>query len=162
MGKHVVVLDSRELRQAGGVGLDRQIENLGIERRPAYGAGSDNDWQLHIEGALAEMAFAKLMGLFWSGAHSFRADDVGSWMVRSTPKDSNRLIIHQRDPDDKKFVLVTGKNGKYVVHGWIRGVDAKKQEWLDDPTWNRPAFFVPQTALTPLIPGVDPDKPLIQ
>lgn len=157
MTKPTVILDEGELYQGASVGITRQIQNLGKDRKPAYGAGTENDWQLHIEGALAEMAFAKHLGLFWSGANTFRADDVKSWMVRSTASHSNRLIVHEQDLDTKKFVLVTGCNGRYCIQGWIRGSDAKKKEWWQDPQGNRPAFFVPQAALTIVIPGYDPD-----
>lgn len=157
MGKHSVTLDKNEILQAALVGVIRQVENLGKDRKPYYGAGSDNDWQLHVEGALGEMAFAKFVGEFWSGAHSFRADDVGPWRIRTRSKEFYELIVHKEDPDDKRFVLVTGKNGHYTIHGWIWGSEAKKEEWWKDPAGNRPAYFVPQSALVDIGIGIEID-----
>ena len=50
----IVELTPFEMCQAGQAGVMRQVENLKLNRKPYYGAGSSNDWQLHIEGCLGE------------------------------------------------------------------------------------------------------------
>lgn len=94
-----------------------------------------------------EFALAKWLGIFWSGAHSFRAQDAGGWQVRSTTHDKGRLVLHPGDSDDDRFVLVSGRNGRYELCGWILGRDGKLAEYWDDPVGGRPAFFVPRNVL---------------
>lgn len=149
-----VVLAPAEMMQAATVGLIRQLQNLRDQREPAHGAGDEKDWQKHVEGALGEFALAKVLDRFPSGAHGFRARDVGKWQVRTTRHPDGRLILHHSDADDDRFVLVTGVNGDYVLRGWILGRDGKQQKWWVDPSGkNRPAYFVPQSALRPLDRG---------
>jgi len=46
------------------------------------------------------------------------------------------------------FWLLCGTNGKYSIKGWILGAEGKRKEYWSDPTGkDRPAFFVPQSAL---------------
>jgi len=132
------------------VGVMRQAQNIKIKRKPAYGAGDDDDWTKHIEGALAEMTFAKYMGVYWTGAFCFRASDVGGWNVRCRSRHSYDLILHEEDPDDGKFVLLTGKNGIYRLHGGIVASEGKLNKYWSDPAGGRPAFFVPKSMLTPI------------
>ena len=56
-----IKLSEAEIMYAAGVGVARQVENLEIGRIPAYGAGNMNNWQIHLEGALGEMALAKYL-----------------------------------------------------------------------------------------------------
>jgi hypothetical protein len=136
--------------QAATVGAIRQVQNLRDKRSPAYGAGRSNDWQLHIEGALGEFALAKFLDRFPSGAHEFRARDVGAWQVRTSSRDDGDLILHDRDDDAERFVLLTGRNGAYQVRGWILAADGKRAEYWRDPVGGRAAYFVPQSALLPM------------
>ncbi len=144
-----VVLTSSEILQAALVGVMRQTANIRDGRSNAHGLPDGRDWQVHIEGALGECAFAKFMGLFWSGAlGQLKADDVGLWQVRTNARTNGDLIIHERDANDRKFALVRGTAPHYDVVGWIFGKDGKRQEFWKDPTRKgRPAFFVPETAL---------------
>lgn len=151
MKERIATLSRAEIMQAAVVGVMRQVQNLRDSREPAHGAGSGSDWQLHIEGALGEFALAKAINAFPGGAHEFRGTDVGGkWQVRTAGKHHYSLILHEADSDDDVFVLLTGRNGEYVVRGWIRGVDGKRSEYWKDPVGGRPAYFVPQSALRPL------------
>ena len=144
----VIRLSWSEVITAAMVGVFRQVTNLRDGRADAYGASDDRGWQLHIEGCCGEMAFAKLSGLYWSGSlGNLGADDVHLYQVRTTSRDDGRLIVHPGDPDDRVFVLVTGRAPTFRVRGWVRGIDAKNREWWHDPSNGRPAFFVPQSAL---------------
>lgn len=143
-----VTLTGQEIMQGAFVGIMRQTQNLRDSRIQAHNVGKGLDWQMHVEGALGEFALAKLLGTFWSGAHSFRGVDVGKWQVRTTPHDNGSLILHDSDADEDRFVLMTGGNGEYVVRGWILAAAGKRKHWWRDPTGKgRPAFFVPQSAL---------------
>lgn len=138
-----VILAPHEMLLAANVGVMRQVQNLRKGRKDSYGF-QGLGWEVHILGACAELAVAKLTGTFWNGAlGNLSADDVGELQVRYTDKPNGRLIVHPKDQDDKKFVLVRGAPPKMLVVGWMYGRDAKKKEYWDDPTWqNRPAYFV--------------------
>lgn len=150
----VVTLSPDEMRFATQVACARQIENLHKERPDAHGAVADRGWQVHIEGALGEMAFAKWRNRFWSGSlGDLRAADVGPVQIRTTVKHTNCLLLHKEDPDDAPFVLVTGAGPTFVLRGWIYGREGKRPEFWRDPVGGRPAFFVPQRALRPMARG---------
>jgi hypothetical protein len=129
-------------------GVMRQLQNLRDGRKPAYGAGDEMDWQIHIEGSLGEGALAKYHGVYHGGIGKLRAPDVGVVDVRTAAKHSHRLMIHPPDPDDRVFWFVTGTNGKYQIRGWLLAKDGKRKEWWQDPKKkDRWAFFVPTSEL---------------
>ena len=142
-----IKLDGAEMLLAGHAGLMRQVQNLRDGRKAAYGAGNMADWQLHIEGAMCEMAVAKRLGCWWPGKGTFRGDDAGDVQVRGTAHGNGRLILHKEDADHDIFWLVTGINGHYWVRGWITGHEGKQEKYWTDPGTGRPAFFVPQEDL---------------
>jgi hypothetical protein len=143
-----IELTASELRQACVVACDRQIENLYKRRADAHGCPPDIGWQAHIEGAAGEMAFAKWRNRYWSGSlGDLQADDVGNVQVRTRSKHSYDLILHDDDPDDRPFVLLTGLAPRFRVRGWIWGRDGKQQQFWSDPAGGRAAYFVPATAL---------------
>ena len=71
--------------------------------------------------------------------------------VRMTIHDgpNTSLIVHDTDPDDAPFVLVTPTDDPltFTLVGWITGRDAKRAEWWRELQPGRPAFCVPQSAL---------------
>ncbi len=86
----------------------------------------DSSWDNEINGALAELAFCKTRGIYWSGCVELRAKDAGSVEVRWTRhKDKGGLIIYDHDADDAMFILMDGFAPTYRIIGWISGADAK-------------------------------------
>lgn len=147
-----VTLGTEELRFAAMIGIARQIENVIKGRLDAHGADKDRGWQIHIEGAAGEAAFAKWADRYWSGnLGDLRAHDVGRVEVRTAARPDSHLLLHPSDPDDARFVLVTGRAPTYALRGWIWGRDGKQQPFWRDPVGGRPAFFVPQSALRPMV-----------
>lgn len=142
-----VILTPAEIMMAAQAGIMRQVENIKTKAEPYYGASNVADWQLHIEGCLGEFALAKYLNVWWGGKGKKRGTDVFVYDVRTTPSHNNDLIMHPNDPDDRVFWLVTGRNGSYRVQGWIKAEDGKKPEYWKEHVKNRPAFFVPQSAL---------------
>lgn len=142
-----VTLTSAEIMMAAQAGIMRQVENIKTKAEPYYGASDVADWQLHIEGCLGEFALAKYLNVWWGGKGNKRSADVFLYDVRTAASHSHSLILHPDDPDDRTFWLVTGRNGAYRVHGYIKARDGKKQEYWKEPVKNRAAFFVPQSAL---------------
>lgn len=144
-----IALTLPEIYVGAFVGIMRQITNIRDRRTNANGLQDGNDWQYHIEGALAEKAVAKHLDVYWSGSiGNLSFSDVSDkYEVRSGAKHTYSLIIHPKDKDDKPFILVTGLNGTYQIHGWMYGAEGKLQEYWSDPVGGRPAFFVPSEKL---------------
>jgi hypothetical protein len=135
------------------VGIMRQVQNLKRGAKSTYGQDGSNLWQLHIEGALAEMAVSKYLDYYWWGrVGNYNASDVSqSIEVRHSANHKHRLILHDRDNDNSPFILVTGGIGQYILQGWIMGKDGKQPQYYKDPTGNnRPAYFVPREVLKPI------------
>lgn len=146
-----VRLSQDELLEGVRVGVLRHVMNLGINKPPTYNLPIGYDWQMHIEGALGERAVSKYLGIPWDGAlGNYNANDVGRYEVRTTTSRNNRLILHDRDKDDRPYVLVVGANGEYDIKGWIYGAEGKDAQYWSDPLGGRPAYFVPTEHLKPI------------
>ena len=144
----LIELTPAQVLQAAQAGIMRQTYAIRQKLKPAYGASTKNDWQLHVEGCLGEMVVAQYLNRFWDGTVGItQHGDVGRIEVRTSSRDNGDLIMHDRDPDDNVFILVTGRNGRYKIRGWTEGRDGKKKEFWSDPAGGRPAYFVPQDEL---------------
>lgn len=149
----IVTLTWSEVMQAAQVGVMRRVTDLRDKRKGAYGISPEaNVWDIDVESSCGEMAAAKALNVFWSGAHGqLRARDIGGrYEVRTRTKATYDLILHPDDPDDAPFVLVLGRCPTYDVAGWIHARDGKQACYWKDPAGGRPAFFVPRSALKPL------------
>lgn len=145
-----VSLEWYEISRAALVGVSRNVEALRKSCSSKFRAGSE--WDAHILGALGECAFAKSQNLYWNGSvNTFKAGgDVGLIQVRTRSNPTYDLIVRQDDSSDDVFVLVTGGPNDFRVHGWMRGGDAKREEFLADYGHYGEAFFVPQRRLNPI------------
>lgn len=157
MSLEVVGLSEDDVQYGVRIGKMRQANNVSNGRSDAHGFRGNGE-ALHVAGSLAELAVARHLDLPWSeyveDPFSLEADVGESLQIRSTSHRSGRLIVHQGDPDEAVFILVIAlAEDQYGIAGGIRGRRAKDPAWWTDPTGkNRPAFFVPQTALRPLDP----------
>lgn len=154
-----VTLDWFEVEMAAGVGVRRRVEAAWRQgRRDLYAvpgeAEPSSNWQTHLEGAIGELAFAKAMGRYWNGSvNTFRQNgDVGDVQIRARSLHHYDLIVRTHDRDGDYFVLLTGITPSFRVQGYILGANAKRPEWLKDHGGHGNAYFVPQSALTPLTP----------
>ena len=146
----LIELNTAEIQVATIVGIQRQIEDIKWENHGKYKAERHLAWQRHIEGALAECALAKYLNVFWSKG-KFNLPDVGEVDVRTTHYETGKLTLHKEDYDDRKYYLLTGLNGKYIIRGWLFAKDGKKNEyWLDPSGKQRWAYFIPQEKLNKL------------
>lgn len=146
-----VSLTQAELKLAAQMGCMRQISNLFKDRRDAHGCPVTIGWQVHVEGCAGELAVAKHLNLFWNGNfENLKADDVGRFQVRTADSHGKRLILHDKDPDDRIFILVTGMSPHFLIQGWIKASEGKVQEYWSDPAGGRPAYFVPKERLYPM------------
>lgn len=141
-------LNWHEVFHAVVVGGTRNIEAKKRGRPDAHGYRGDG-WSIDIEGAAAEMAYAKMRDAYWLAvADNFHAldGDVGRTQIRSTARPDGCLILHPDDPDDSAFVLAIGCAPTFRFVGWGYGRDLKRREYWREDT-GRPAFFIPQAAL---------------
>jgi len=147
----VMQLSPPEILIGAMAGVMRQTENIKLDRQPNHGDGGLNQWHMHVEGTLSEMALAKFLGVFWNGKGSFRDLDVGGLVdVRSTAWDSGSLIAHDEDENERQLWLLTGIYGTYKVRGWIYAREAKNKElYWEEKQKGRPAYCVPQSHLNP-------------
>ena len=129
------------------VGVRRQIASLRKGSPDKHGYEGEG-WNIHIEGACGEMAFAKAMNIYWDGSvNTYHHPDVGGWQVRTRSRDGYELLVRENDADDTPFVHVTGRCPVYVIHGWILGREAKQSRWLKTYGDRPPAYFVPVSSL---------------
>ena len=145
----ITELDLYEIRVAAQVGLQRQLEDIHRNKKSYSGENKEGAWSRHIEGALSECALAKALNVYWN-KRSYPLPDVGDVDCRCTPYQAGHLQIKRNDPDDRKFYLLIGINGKYRIAGWIWGQDGKKQEYWGSKGEARDAcYWVPQEKLVP-------------
>lgn len=148
-----IVLNWYELIAAANTGVLRRISSLKNNITDQMYSRDANPWQIDIEGACAEVACAKALGVYFSyGVNTFSLPDVGKRVqVRYTENPNNCLIIRDRDGDDDIFILVVGSAPKYTVCGWTYGKDGKNKEFLKDANnIHKPAYFIPRKALRPI------------
>jgi hypothetical protein len=153
-----VTLTWHEVQLAADVAVRRQVQNLARARQHKHGASDRRSWQMHVEGCIGEIAVAKGLGLYWSGAlGNLEADDVGPLQVRTTAYPTGRLVLHKDDDPAKAFILVTGEAPQLRLAGWMFGREAQVDAYWSDPQGtDRWAFFVPQSALRPMAELVRP------
>jgi hypothetical protein len=142
-----VQLTRFEVFAAAMVGVRRRLASMG----PAYAPGADF-WRIDIEGACAEQAVAKALGVYWdSSVNTFKLPDLpASLQVRHTELDNGSLIVRPGDADGERFLLVTGRAPVFHLRGWLHGYEAKQRYYLKSPNGKDDAYFVPQSALHPL------------
>jgi hypothetical protein len=145
-----VRLTLSEARVAALVGIERQIDSLRWQRRNRPGVRPSSAWTIHVEGAGAELAFAKLMGWYWDASvGTFHGQaDVGQVQVRRQREHHWDMGLRPHDVPGV-YVLVTGCLPYYRVHGWAKWPGSPSYEAAYDP--GRPAArYVRQADLRPL------------
>jgi hypothetical protein len=147
-----IQLDRYELFNAAFTGVLRHLSSLYRGSPDAHGYNGEDGWTKHIEGAAGEVAAAKACNLFWGGSvNTFKgAGDVGIFEVRTRSRHDYELLVRPDDDDKRVFVLVTGRAPKFVVRGWMRAGDAKRDKWKHSHGGRPPAYFVPHDQLRPL------------
>ena len=79
-----IKLTPSQILQGANAGCLRQVQNLQKSRTPRYGADNKNDWQLHVEGCLGEIAVASFLGIFWdANLGLLHRSDVGELEEKS-------------------------------------------------------------------------------
>ena len=144
-----VSLNWREIFSAAEIGISRHIESEKKGLKNKHGLNSYDGWRVNIEGAIGELAYAKAMNKFWPmSVNTFKSiPDVDQEEIRTRSEDYYDLLVRDDDPDDRIYVLVTGKIPNFIVRGWMLGRDAKQTKWKKNYANRPPAYFVPQAFL---------------
>lgn len=144
-----IVLDDLELRYGRAVGKERHSEALRLDRQDAHDFAGDPE-QIHIDGALGELACAKALNVYYvPTVNTFqRGGDVGPYQVRTRSDLSYQLIVRANAVDEDIYILVRGGGDTYMVVGWIRAGAAKRPEWLQPHGGRERAYFVPDVYLS--------------
>ena len=132
---------------------------VGVNRRQAAMYASSPEphgtppsvWDADVEGAAAELAVAKALNRYWCGLDGSDrlVGDVDGCQVRHSRRPNASLILHSRDLDDQRFILVVGSMPVLTVKGWLWGGEGKVDRfWRRDVP--RPAYFVPAGELRPM------------
>ena len=149
LGEMHIKLTEIEMEMAAYVGCRRRTESRARNRKQGPGYNEADAWRNDIEGAAAELAYCKAMGIYWPGSlNSFKDPDCGLMtQIRQTNHENGCLIVRDRDPDEHFYVLVVGHCPTFRIVGWMKGVDAKKNVYVRSPGDQNPAYFVPQKEL---------------
>lgn len=144
MSVEVRILPHEE-HMGASVGIDRRNESIVGSYKSA---NLENLYENDIQSACAEVAVAKLFGIYWDGGvNTFKEDDVLGLQVRQTRLPDGSLIIRAADKDESLYVLATGIAPVFTARGAMYGADAKRDEFLRAPCDREPAWFVPQERL---------------
>lgn len=134
-----------QLRNNGGIAAAADAHKYGHVKQTLA---------LHVIGCLGELAFAKAMNRFWSGAgdHYYEDSDVGRYQIRATTYATGRLLIRPNETHlDVPWVLVVQMSPtRWRIAGWLYGREAHRPEYLDSPAGRPAAYFVPQHRLRPI------------
>jgi hypothetical protein len=123
-GAYLVELDADERDRVARVwrSLRRFVDSHPVRHYfdPADPAAND------LTALESEYAASVVTGLEWRTpyvgfADRHRGDLAGEVEVRSTPREYGGLLIRLEDDASRRYVLVTGSDGRYVVRGWRWG-----------------------------------------
>jgi hypothetical protein len=145
-----VTLTWGEFYQAALIAAGRQARAILKGRKETYGHPVERgSWDAHVEGAAAELACAKALGLYWGDSPELDYDgDVGRLYVRSTDLEHGCLLIYEDNPDGL-YVLAVGKSPTFDLVGFAHTRDAKHERYWDTTRLRVSAWMVPQADLTP-------------
>lgn len=150
----VVTLTEWEYKHCVNVATTRMSVSIGKNITDiAYSEGvKDYNERLLIDirGACGELAVAKMLNKYWApSVNTFHnvPDIQPNIEVRTTERPDGSLIVRDNDPEDRYYVLVVGVPPTMDVRGFIRGSEAKRDEFLRNPGGRRRSWFVPQSSL---------------
>lgn len=147
----IIQLNGFEIATGAINGVLRQCRAIKQRLPNSYAADQQQAWDYHIEGALAEMAVAKFLDLYWTGIGHVRGQaDVGQMHeVRHRTTDAD-LCVRPKDEPEREYWLVYGKYGRYEIKGYKRGSECKVDTYrqLSNKNGEQHTFyFVPASEL---------------
>jgi hypothetical protein len=146
-----VTLEHGELAAAAFVGVYRQLESL-RKKNKDRATRQDSGFTLHLEGAMAEMAVAKWLGVHWPATvntYTSQPDIPPNIDVKWRSVDTG-LYIKPDCRDDEHFVMVTGYAPTFRIESWITGKEAKDFNLCRPGGGRDELHFVPKADLYPI------------
>ena len=148
--------EDKALVRAEALRRQRINEKKSLKGRNGGPADGEKALLFHKLGAAGELAVADFLGL---RQFLYRETEAKRGSVDLPPnidaKTRSRhdydLICQLDEKPGKTLVLVTIQRKIVLLHGWIKSEDAMQEQWKKDPAHGRPAYFVPQSALSPLV-----------
>jgi hypothetical protein len=117
-------------------------------RRPEH-----NAWTGEIEGAQAELAVAKHLGVFWSGTvgEPGAPSDVSCYQVRcNSSRKYEDTVLRPTDKPNRVYISVLSYMPHFGIIGWLWGADGMCAEYEHPGEEGRPpCWFVPRDKLQP-------------
>lgn len=131
----VVTMCWSEVLIAAVVAAMRRIQNMKYKTKRRFSDGRHEPiWHTDAISCLGEMAVAKYLDHFWSGAiGNWEAADVSTfYQVRATDWATGRLFLHRDDKDHMPYILARVDDNKVTLVGWVYGRDGKQQDyWVE-------------------------------
>jgi hypothetical protein len=149
-GEIRVSLSPDDFAVAERVGAQR-TEEARQARRPGRAGCPPDNLEQDIDGAAAEIAFARVLGV--PPVLSVSPDpgpDVAGFLVRSTSLSNGHLIIRPGEAKDNRYVLLVGEGTDWRVIGTICGRDGVRPEFWRPPDARPGCYMVPQSQLVRL------------
>ena len=148
--------EDKEIVRAEAVRRQRVNERKGLKGRNGGPADGGKALFFHKLGAAGELAVADYLHLrefLYQETEAKRGsfDLPPDIDVKTRSRHDYDLICQLDEKPRKTLVLVTIQNKITLLHGWIKSDDAMQEQWKKDPAGGRPAYFVPQSALLPLV-----------
>jgi hypothetical protein len=122
-----ITLNPDEIQYGANVGIMRSMDSIrGGFNKPSF--YQKRDWNVDIEGALAEMAMAKMLNVYWDGhIKSFKNADIdGQFQIKSTNHRNGSLVFRPADKEVYTYILVITDCPHYTIVGGISGRRAVK------------------------------------
>ena len=144
----IIKLTPHEAYISGLVGYRRNLEAIYSNRKPRFPEKVAGElFGFHILAAQAELAVAKVLGVYWSPhINHFEGGDVGRIEVRY----SQRTDVKVRPRDSGIIVSVSGQVPDFKINGFVNAEYARKHYQAKSPRNGPPAHFVPWSDLTPI------------
>jgi len=152
---NIVKLTKFEAQVACMIGCERRLTNrykeVGAKDYVKEVQFELGGFERDIQAAAAECAFAKARDKYWDfSVNTFKKPDVGDIQIRHTIRNGGKLIVRPDDSDDEIFVLVTGEIPEFTIRGYMRGSEAKQDQFISNPGGGKPCWMVPQDNLRPV------------
>ena len=121
-----VKLESYEMNVAVAVGTARNASAILKASKNVYDGDPVRYWGQHIDGAGAEMAFAKFIGLYWDGSVDTYRKSCGDLPHTGIDvKHSKDGFWKVKDRDKGELVLVSGTMPDFVIDSYCNSDEVK-------------------------------------
>lgn len=121
-----VKLESYEMNVAVAVGSARNASAILKGSKNVYDGDPVRYWGQHIDGAGAEMAFAKFIGLYWDGSVDTYRKSCGDLPHTGIDvKHSKDGFWKVKDRDKGELVLVSGTMPDFVIDSYCNSDEVK-------------------------------------